>query len=139
LNITLKIQPLPFNRTLSRNTAAYIAKSVNQDKSRRIGVDNKEDDNQQQGTQDFLVNSRRSIPDITSEPICQEDSEVCMGRGRGRGRGRGNHEFTPGMKKPRRNPGMVHSSREKSTNSPEQDFTDVEYSAAASLSPSVAR
>jgi len=135
LNITLKVQPLSFNRTLSRNTAAYIAKSVNQDKSRRIGVGNKEDDNQQ--TQDFLVNSRRPIPDITSEPICQEDSEACMGRGRGRGRG--NHEFTPGMKKARRNPGTVHSSREKSTNSPEQDFADIEYSAATSLSPSVAR
>ncbi|EZA53296.1 hypothetical protein DMN91_004736 [Ooceraea biroi] len=130
------VQPVSLNRTIARNTAAYIAKSVNQDKSRRIVVGNQEDGNQQ-GTQDFLVNKRRPIQEIASEPICQEDSEICMSRGRGRGV----YEFTSGMKKGLRNPdtAQMHSFRERNTTSPEQDFSDIECSAAAPLSPSVTR
>lgn len=124
-----------------RNTAAYIAKSVgNQEKSRRIGRGNlQEDSNQQQDTQDLpFANSRRPIPEIVTESICQEGSEASMGRGRGSGRG--NPEFVPGMKKVRRSPGtsQVHSSRERSI-TPEQDFSDAECSATVPLSSSVLR
>ncbi|EFN69293.1 Protein FAM175B [Camponotus floridanus] len=115
----------PNNRTVCRNTAACIAKSA--EKSRRAGRSNlQESGNQQQETQNFFTNSRRSIPEIATESICQEGSEISMGRGRGSGRG--SHEFTPGMKKIRRTPGTshMHSSRERSTTPPEQDFSDAE-------------
>ncbi|XP_029671187.1 BRISC complex subunit FAM175B-like [Formica exsecta] len=112
------------NRTPCRNTAACIAKSA--EKSRRLGRSSpQESSNQHQETQNSFTNSRRSIPEIATESICQEGSEISLGRGRGSGRG--SHEFTPGMKKIRRTPVIPHmySSRERST-TPEQDFSDAE-------------
>ncbi|XP_018394797.1 PREDICTED: BRISC complex subunit FAM175B-like [Cyphomyrmex costatus] len=136
-------QPVTSNSwTQSRNTtAACIAKSVtNQEKVRRWGRGNpQEDNNQQQNTQNSpCTNSKRSIPEIVTESICQEDNEASMGRGRGRGRG--NLDFMVGeMKKVRHNSNtsQVHS-RERSI-TPEQDFSDAECSAAVSLSSSVLR
>ncbi|CAL1674052.1 unnamed protein product [Lasius platythorax] len=115
----------PNNRIPSRNTAACIAKSA--EKSRRLGRNNSQESGNQE-TQNS-TNSRRSgnfIPEIATEPICQEGSEISMGRGRGSGRG--SHEFMPGMKKIRRIPGTshMHSSRERSATPPEQDFSDAE-------------
>ncbi|XP_011700851.1 PREDICTED: BRCA1-A complex subunit Abraxas-like, partial [Wasmannia auropunctata] len=140
-------QPVISNNWIpSRNTAASIAKSVvNQEKNRRSGRGNlQEDSNQQQDTcaqpTQNSVNSRRSfIPEITTESICQEGSEAGMGRGRGSIRG--NPELS-GMKK-RRNPStsQVHSSQERSI-TPEQDFSDADCPpspAAVPLSSSVLR
>ncbi|KYN12095.1 PREDICTED: BRISC complex subunit FAM175B-like [Trachymyrmex cornetzi] len=132
-------QPVTSNSwTQSRNTAACIAKSViNQEKIRRSGRGNlQEDSNQQQDvTQNSsCTNSRRPVPEIVTESICQ-DNETSMGRGRGRG----NPDFMPGMKKVRRNPNtsQVHS-RERSI-TPEQDFSHAECSATVSLSSPVLR
>lgn len=63
--------------------------------------------------------SKRSIPEIATESICQEDCEVSIGRGRGNGRS--NHEFTSGMKNARCAP-----STQMQSSSPEQDFSDAE-------------
>ncbi|KAL6445767.1 hypothetical protein ACFW04_000906 [Cataglyphis niger] len=113
------------NRTSCRNTAACIAKSA--EKSRRLGRNSpQESGNQHQETQNSFTSSRRNfIPEIATESICQEGSEISLGRGRGSGRG--NYEFTPGMKKIRRTPVTpLHSSRERSITPPEQDFSDAE-------------
>ncbi|XP_036151380.1 BRISC complex subunit FAM175B isoform X2 [Monomorium pharaonis] len=136
-----EVQPLSSNsRTPSRNTAACIVKSINQEKSRRPGRGHlpQEDSNQQQNTQDHsFANSRRPVPEIVTESICQEGSETM---GRGRGSNRVNPEFTLGMKKVRRSSGtsQMHSSRERSV-TPEQDFSDAENSAAVPLSSSIVR
>ncbi|XP_011639263.1 BRISC complex subunit FAM175B-like [Pogonomyrmex barbatus] len=128
------------NRTLCRNTAACIAKSVNQEKFRRLGRGiPQEENNQQQDTQVFsFSDNERPIPEIVTESICQENSET--GVGRGRGSGRGNPEFVPGMKKVRRSPGtsQMHSFRERSI-TPEQDFSNAEYCAAVSLNSPILR
>ncbi|XP_018044382.1 PREDICTED: BRISC complex subunit FAM175B-like [Atta colombica] len=135
-------QPVTSNNWIqSRNTAACIAKSViNQEKIRRSGRSNlQEDSNQQQDvTQNSpCTNSRRPVPEIVTESICQ-DNETSMSRGRGRARGNP-PDFMPGMKKVRRNPNtsQMHS-RERSI-TPEQDFSDAECSAAVSLSSPVLR
>ncbi|KAL6252005.1 hypothetical protein P5V15_014985 [Pogonomyrmex californicus] len=128
------------NRTLCRNTAACIAKSVNQEKFRRLGRGiPQEENNQQQDMQVFSFSDNgRPIPEIVTESICQESSET--GVGRGRGSGRGNPEFVPGMKKVRRSPGtsQMHSFRERSI-TPEQDFSNAEYCAAVSLNSPILR
>ncbi|XP_070523978.1 BRISC complex subunit FAM175B [Cardiocondyla obscurior] len=129
------------SRTQSRNTAVSISKSIqNQEKTRRLEYDSPQESPNQQNQQDF-ANSRRPMSDIVNESICQEDSEVSVAKGRGRGRDRNNPEFTLGMKKGHHSAGttsQVHSTREKNIN-PEQDFSDAECSAAASLNSRVYR
>ncbi|XP_072759681.1 BRISC complex subunit FAM175B [Anoplolepis gracilipes] len=125
------VQPVTNNRTPCRNTAASIAKSA--EKSRRLGRSTpQESGNQQQETQNSFTNSRRPIPEIATESICQEGSEISMGKGRGSGR---SHEFTPGMKKTRHIAGTphMHSSCEKTTIPLEQDFSDADCPANVSL------
>lgn len=64
----------------------------------------------------FVSNSRRFIPEIATESICQEGCEASIGRGRGSGRS--SHEVTPGMKNAR--------CTQMQSSSLEQDFLDAE-------------
>jgi hypothetical protein len=92
-----------------------------------------ENNKQQQNTLDpFITNSKRSIPEIATESICQEGCEASMGRGRGSCRS--NHEFIPGMKNARYVP-----STQMQSSSPEQDFSDTESPDILPPSPSVHR
>ncbi|KAG7190266.1 hypothetical protein KM043_006384 [Ampulex compressa] len=116
----------------TRNTAASIAKSVSQEKSRRMGI---EMDVQTGPQQDPFINavsemkvdivetvstrSRRStgVSEIAKEPICKgEGNEIGVGRGRGKGA----HEFNTGMKKARRTSGSVASRSNTERNSVSQ-------------------
>lgn len=131
----MQAQSISSQRGPCRNTAACIAKSVTQEKSRQIGTNNLGTNNQQgaQEQQSFssVVSSRNrrtsGIIDITSESICSEANEAsCVGGvGRGRGSGGRAHEFIPAMNKPRRSvSSTAHYTRERSTTT-EQDFSDA--------------
>ncbi|XP_012220046.1 BRISC complex subunit FAM175B-like isoform X2 [Linepithema humile] len=122
------------SRISHRNTAAYLSNSLNQEKIRRRGRGiPMEGSKQQQNTLDpFVTNSKRSIPEIATESICQEGCEASIGRGRGSGRS--NHEFVPGMKNARCVP-----STQMQSSSPEQDFSDAESPNVIPASPPLHR
>ncbi|XP_014486624.1 PREDICTED: BRCA1-A complex subunit Abraxas-like isoform X2 [Dinoponera quadriceps] len=114
-------QPSSTQRAYHRNTAACIAKSLNQDKSRRLAADGYLINAQEPFPAD-LPNANRhpdSISEIAAEPICPEGSEAsCVGIGRGRGRGGRSAEAARVMRK------TPYRHRERST-SPKQDFNDA--------------
>ncbi|XP_032678843.1 BRISC complex subunit FAM175B-like isoform X2 [Odontomachus brunneus] len=136
-------QPLSSQRAPHRNTAACIAKSVNQEISRRRGLAADGHPSAQElftTTNVSSVDRNRysdSISEIAAEPICPEDSEtsfVGFGRGRGRGiygGGSRTFEVQPGMRKTRQ-----HTQPCERSASPKQDFTNAPGSPQ---SPTVSR
>lgn len=121
-------QQFSLQRASHRNTAACIAKSVNQEKSRRHGLTADAPLRAQEHFSADVSSVNRhsdSISEIASEPICPENSEVsCVGRGKGRGRGncgRGRPlEVLPGIRKNRH-----HTQPRERSASPKQDFTNA--------------